>query len=137
VPAGSYLVAVRHRNHLGVMTAGAVALSNMPATIDLTASATACWGAGARKSIGTVQALWAGDVTFNGGIKYTGSANDRDPILTTVGATTPNATVSVYSTRDVNLDGQVQYAGSGNDRDPILVNVGGTSPNATRTQQLP
>ena len=83
------------------------------------------------------QLLWAGDVTFNHIIKYTGSANDRDPILVTVGNTAPNSTVNTYSTRDVNLNGQVKYTGSGNDRDPILVNVGNTTPNATRTEQLP
>jgi len=34
--------------------------------------------------------LWAGDATFNGQIEYTGSGNDRDPILVNVGSTTPN-----------------------------------------------
>ena len=83
------------------------------------------------------QALWAGDVTFKGESKYTGASNDRDPILVTVGSTTPNNTVNAYSTRDVNLDGTVKYTGSGNDRDPILVNVGSTTPNSTRLEQLP
>ena len=58
-------------------------------------------------------------------------------LLTTVGSTTPNATVNGYSTRDVNLNGQVKYTGSANDRDPILINVGSTTPNATRSAQLP
>ena len=108
--------------------------------VDLTSSALSTFGTNARKAItGTfpTQALWAGDVTFNGEIKYTGSGNDRDPILTTVGSTTPNNTVTLYSTRDVNLNGQVKYTGSGNDRDPILVNVGSTTPNNVRVQQLP
>jgi len=30
------------------------------------------------------------DVNLNGQVKYTGSANDRDPILVNVGSTTPN-----------------------------------------------
>ena len=76
--------------------------------------------------------------TFDHIIKYTGSGNDRDPILVTVGSTTPNNTVSnIYSTRDVNLNAEVKYTGSGNDRDPILVNVGSTTPNNIRVQQLP
>ena len=77
-------------------------------------------------------------VSFNGEVKYTGSGNDRDPILVTIGSTTPNnVVINAYSTRDVNMNGQVKYTGSGNDRDPILVNVGSTTPNNVRTQQLP
>ena len=30
------------------------------------------------------------DVNLNGQVKYTGSGNDRDPILVNVGSTTPN-----------------------------------------------
>lgn len=139
-PTGTYNVALRHRNHLGVMENNGVALSSTSTAVDLSSVATSTFGTAARKAItGTfpTQALWAGDVTFNGQVKYTGSGNDRDPILTTVGSTTPNNTVSVYSTRDVNLNGQVKYTGSANDRDPILVNVGSTTPNNVRGQQLP
>ncbi len=139
-PPTNYNVAVRHRNHLGVMTLNAVTLTNLITPLDFSAAATATFGTSARKSItGTfpTQALWAGDVTFNGQVKYTGSGNDRDPILTTVGSTTPNNTVTLYSTRDVNMSGQVKYTGSGNDRDPILVNVGSTTPNNVRSAQLP
>ena len=70
-------------------------------------------------------------------LMYTGSANDRDPILLKVGSTTPNNTASGYFTEDVNMDGTVKYTGAGNDRDPILVNVGSTTPNQVRQQQLP
>ncbi len=139
--SGSYNVALRHRNHLGVMSGSAPALGPSTTSIDLTQVATTIYGTGPRKSVtGTfpTQALWAGDVTFNGEVKYTGSANDRDTILVTVGSTTPNNVVSnIYSTRDVNMNGQVKYTGSGNDRDPILVNVGSTTPNNVRAQQLP
>jgi len=140
LPPGTFNVALRHRNHLGVMENNGVALSSTSTVVDLSSVATSTFGTNARKSItGTfpTQALWAGDVTFNGQVKYTGSGNDRDPILTTVGSTTPNNSVNLYSTRDVNLNGQVKYTGSGNDRDPILVNVGSTTPNNVRTQQLP
>jgi len=109
--------------------------------VDFTTSATATYGTQARKSVAgafPAEVLWSGDVGFNGEIKYTGSGNDRDPILVTVGSTTPNNVVTdAYSTRDVNMNGEVKYTGSGNDRDPILVNVGSTTPNNIRTQQLP
>ena len=135
--AGNYHVAVRHRNHLGAMTNAAVALSAVTTTVDLTSAATATFGTDARKTVGGIQALWTGDATFNKEIKYTGSANDRDPILVRVGSTTPNSTVAGYFIEDTNLNGVVGYTGSGNDRDLILVNVGSTTPNSTRTEQLP
>lgn len=84
-----------------------------------------------------MKALWAGDVTFNKQVTYTGSGNDRDPILVRVGSTTPNNTVSGYYVEDTNLSGAVGYTGTGNDRDPILVNVGSTTPNSIRLEQLP
>ena len=137
VPAASYFTSVRHRNHHGAMTLNTVALSSTPATVDLTLSATATYGTNARKTVGTIQALYAGNVVPNTQIKYTGTGNDRDPILVKVGSTTPNNTFNGYCIEDVNLDGVAKYTGSGNDRDPILVNVGSTTPNALRVQQLP
>ena len=138
VAPGTYHLATRHRNHLGCMTGAALALSAAPATVDFTSAATSTSGTSARKTAGTAQVLWAGDVSFNAEAKYTGSANDRDPILVSVGSTTPNNVVTnTYSTRDVNLNGEVKYTGSGNDRDLILVNVGSTTPNNVRTQQIP
>lgn len=118
------------------MTQNGVALSNTPSTVDFTSVATSTYGTNARKSMAgafPAQALWAGDVTFNGQVKYTGGGNDRDPVLTTVGSATPGNTVNAYSTRDVNLNGQVKYTGSSNDRDPILLNVGSATPNNVRS----
>ena len=134
---GDYHVAVKHRNHLGVMTQAPLALGTSGAALDLRVTSTPTYGTNARASAFGRAPLWAGDVNGSGAIKYTGSSNDRDPILVTVGSTTPNNVVSTYSTRDVNMNGQVKYTGSGNDRDPILVNVGSTTPNNVRTQQLP
>jgi len=137
---GNYLVALRHRNHLGVMTLNAVALGPSTTPLDLSTVSTATYGTNARKAIsGTfpTQALWAGDVTRNGQIKYTGGTNDRDPILTRIGGTTPTNVVSGYWSEDCNLDGTVKYTGGANDRDPILLNIGGSLPTNTRNAQLP
>lgn len=135
--AGSYHVAVRHRNHLGVMTAQPIALNGTATALDLSVSTTATWGTNARKSANGRTLLWSGNVVGDGQVKYTGGGNDRDPILTLIGGTVPTATVAGYHLADVTLDGQVKYTGSGNDRDPILSNVGGTVPTATVVQQLP
>lgn len=138
VAPGTYRVALRHRNHLGAMTAAGIALSPTPATVDLTAGATATFGTDARKTIGSARALWAGDVNYSGELLYTGAGNDRDPILSAIGGTIPTNTVSgQYRQEDVNLDGTVRYTGTANDRDPILQNIGGVVPTATRVEQLP
>ena len=136
-PTGSYHVAVRHRNHAGCMTATPIALSTTNAMLNFSLPTMATFGTEGQKASGTRMVLWAGDATHNGAIKYTGSANDRDPILLKVGSTTPNNTTSGYFTEDVNMDGSVKYTGATNDRDPILVNVGSTTPNGSRAQQLP
>ena len=135
--SASYHVAVRHRNHLGCMTITPVTFGTTPLVLDFTNPATMTWGTNARMTSGSTMLLYMGDGNANGQVKYTGSGNDRDPILVTVGSTTPNNTVNSYSGSDINMNGQVKYTGSGNDRDPILVNVGSTTPNNTRTQQLP
>lgn len=137
MPTDNYFVTVRHRNHFGVMTATAVALSASSPLIDLTSPAQATFGTNAQKTIGAVRAMWAGDVARNGVIQYIGSGNDRDPILVRIGSTQPNNSVSGYYAEDVNLNGSVVYIGAGNDRDIILVNVGGTTPNNSLNQQLP
>ncbi|MBK9177175.1 MAG: fibronectin type III domain-containing protein [Flavobacteriales bacterium] len=135
--AGTYRVAVRHRNHLGVMTGTGYALSGTSTAVNLTVSGTATYGSGARKTVGSIVALWAGNVDANHELKYTGQDNDRDPILLAVGGSVPTNTVVVYSASDVNMDGTVKYIGQDNDRDPILSNVGGSVPTNTLPQQLP
>ncbi len=137
IAPGNYFVTLRHRNHLGIMTSTAVALTASPLALDLSSPATSVFGTNARKSVGSVEVMWAGNVLRNTSLGYTGANNDRDPILVQVGSTTPNNTVPGYFQGDVNLDGRVSYTGAANDRDPILVNVGSTTPNNLRTEQLP
>lgn len=134
---GSYYLAIRHRNHLGVMTASALSLGTSATTVDFTLPATMAYGVLAQNTVNNKHVLWCGNAFLDGRVAYTGANNDRDAILVRVGSTTPNNTVTGYFTEDVTMDGQVRYTGSNNDRDPILVNVGNTTPNATRAQQLP
>lgn len=135
--AGTYRVAVRHRNHLGVMSGAGIALSSSATVVNFTLSGTSTYGTNALKGIGSVMALWAGNVWLDNALRYTGEQNDRDPILTMVGGSVPTATAFGYHAADVNLDGTVKYTGEGNDRDPILTNIGGSVPTNTRTEQLP
>ncbi|MBX2979467.1 MAG: proprotein convertase P-domain-containing protein [Flavobacteriales bacterium] len=138
VPQGSYHVAVRHRNHLGTMSGEPQLLNQFAILVDFTDPSTPTFGTNAQKTVGSARALWAGDVTFNRNLLYTGADNDRDPILEAIGGTTPTNTLSgQYRQEDVNMDGVVRYTGDGNDRDPILGNIGGVVPTASRVEQLP
>jgi len=138
VAAGSYHIVVRHRNHLGTMTAAPLMLSTVVSAVDFTSAAT--YGTGGTKTIGSTHVLWAGDVSKDvaapSGLKYTGNNNDRDPILQVVGGVTTN-TVNGYLSSDVNMDGTAKYTGTGNDRDPILQNIGGVITTNVRVEQLP
>lgn len=138
IAPGNYHVALRHRNHLGVMTSASLPLSSAAAIVDFTLDGTPMFGTNAQAQIGSRMALWPGDATGNGIVQYVGNGNDRDPILTAIGGSTPTNTVSnVYSPLDVNLDGVIKYVGANNDRDIILTTVGGSTPTSTRVQQLP
>jgi hypothetical protein len=138
VPTGPYHVAVRHRNHLGIMTAMPVSLSGTATSIDLSLPATAIHGgAGAANEVSGKRVMCPGDASVDGQLRYTGANNDRDPILQRVGGTVPTGTVNGYHPEDVNLDGQVRYTGVANDRDIILQNIGGSVPTAVRPDGLP
>lgn len=137
-PAPQVRLAVRHRNHLACLATSVLNTNGGTATLDLTLAGTPMFGIAPTATVAGRRALWAGDSTMNGELRYTGSGNDRDPILTAVGGTTPNNTIGpVYDRRDVNLDATIKYTGASNDRDIILANIGGAMPTNTRPQQLP
>ncbi len=135
--SGSYFIAVRHRNHLGCMSASALAFNASPITVDFRSGATATFGTDARKTIGSIRALWTGNVTRDDRLAYTGNNNDRDPILSAIGGVVPTAVINGYRMEDVNLDGAVKYTGTANDRDMILSNIGGVGPTNIRFEQIP
>lgn len=135
--SGSYYVAVRHRNHLGVMSAQPIVLGAVATALDLSLPATATWGTNARKLAEGRAFLWSGNVVHDAMVKYTGSGNDRDAILTAIGGLVPTAIITGYHGADVTLDGKVKYTGGGNDRDPILNNLGTLGGTGTIQEQLP
>ncbi len=137
VPAGNYYLAIRHRNHLGVMTAAALNLTGAPTGVDLRSPTTNTWGSNARKTVGTVRTMWSGETNKDGKVKFTGPANDRDAVLIAIGSSVPTASVPGYRAADVNMDGVVKYTGAANDRDPILLNIGSATPTVTLQEQLP
>jgi hypothetical protein len=124
-PADQYYVAVRHRNHLGIITATAHSLSGTATLMDLTNGSTPLLGGGpATVDVGGVRCMWSGDVNMDGMVRYTGSQNDRESILFLIGGIDPTNTATGYFQEDLNMDGSVKYTGVDNDRDALLLNVG-------------
>lgn len=137
IEPGEYHIAIRHRNHLGVMTESPIALTSGATMVDFTNPATATFGTSAQKNVNGTMLLWPADVNHDGQVKYTGNDNDRDLMLQAIGGAIPTDIVYGYYDADVNLDGQVKYTGTANDRDVILQTIGGAVPTAVRVEQMP
>ncbi len=144
--ADQYYLMVRHRNHLGAMTATPIDLTNDATFTDFSSPLMATFGTtstSARRLLEPgVYGLWAGNLNLkkngtNFQVIYSGLGNDPAEIITRVGATTPLNVVSGYYIEDANLNGSVKDRGLNNDRAIILNNVGATTPNNVITQQPP
>jgi hypothetical protein len=96
VPAGSYYIVVRHRNHLAIMSASAVALSSSGILYDFTTSQNQAYGANAMALVGSSYAMYAGDGNQSG-IVTAADANGVFGVLNTAG----------YNANDINLTGIV------------------------------
>ena len=97
--AGNYYVVVRHRNHLGLMAANALALSTNLTTIDFTSSVSSAVGGALslRDLGGGYYGLLSGDFDLNGQIQNT----DFNSMILTIG-------LAGYQQGDLDLNGQVQ-----------------------------
>jgi hypothetical protein len=120
-----YYIAVRHRNHLGAMTASTIDFTGTgPFAFNYTTGA-GIYGTNAMKNISGVYALWAGDANGDGQVIFQGAGNDPTPIGNVVNSAPGNTTnsftyiVNGYYNADVNLDGQVIFQGANNDPTPI------------------
>jgi hypothetical protein len=129
---GNYYVSVRHRNHLGVMTAAPVTISasSVP-TVDFTKPSTTVYGKDARitANSGTVALLWAGNANTDIRAIANGPSNDTGMILGDVLLAKDNLSVSTnfrmngYQPTDINMDGITIFAGPSNDVNTLLGNV--------------
>jgi uncharacterized repeat protein (TIGR01451 family) len=134
---GSYYVAVRHRNHLGTMTADPIAMSPTATVVDFVDLATELWENQSgfdgfeQITINGQYALWAGNTNANSSVVYAGQDNDKDPIFNAIDQDPGNIfrlqtfVLPGYHLGDVNLDGDCIFAGQNNDVDPIFNNVDG------------
>jgi len=129
VPAGNYHIAVKHRNHLGVMTANTFALSNTLQIVDFTdANNQITWGNNSQSTFGMptgITAMWGGNVNQDTNTVYFGANNDsngiKDRVLAHLGNTL-NSNLFVYndySLADTDMNGKIVYQGAGNDANII------------------
>jgi hypothetical protein len=89
VAVDNYYVSVRHRSHLGAMTRFAQSSTVLQTLVDFTVPATAIYdkgslgfvdytGLGEKNNVkGTYRALWAGDFTQDGKVKYDNPNDDN------------------------------------------------------------
>ena len=143
---GFYYVVVRHRNHLGAMTANTIAMTNAGTVVDFTNLATPLWDDGTnlngfeQTTISGKFALWAGNVNTNTSVVFAGQNNDKDPLFNQIDQAPGNIFRSQsyvyngYHLGDVNMDGKAIFAGQTNDVDFIFNNVDGHPRNVTRSQ---
>jgi hypothetical protein len=136
ISSGNYYVAIRHRNHLGVMTATTRSLSATSTVVDFTTlSAANVWnktnGDGYEMTqSGVRNLLWAGDTDGNRQTVFAGATNDTDPVFFDVMTAVQNVNFvpnyilrNQYLASDVNMDGKVIYQSADNEVDIILFMV--------------
>jgi hypothetical protein len=127
--AGDYYVALRHRNHLGVMTQAPVSLTATATTVDFTATSTALYGNTPTTATGEARLLWVGDVNHDNKLINDGPNNDKNAVLGEVITASENAAANTnfqlraYSVADLNMDGKVIYAGPANEINLLLGDV--------------
>lgn len=135
----SYFISVKHRNHLGVMTATPISFTGTNPVFDFsTAAPSTLWNSSAtydgfeqeQETNGTY-AMWAGNTNADNKVKYSGPNNDQATIFSSV-INYPgndfnnynfNNAFPGYFMGDVNMDGKVKYRGVGNDPTYIFFNV--------------
>lgn len=137
--AGNYYVAVRHRNHLGVMTSTAIPLSLTSTVVDFRNAATPTYrinlSAGSQPQVAVTQgmAMWAGNALQDKSVIYQGTNNDVSAIALQVKGPSnitgsPTYVLNGYNTGDVNLDGKTIFQGTGADVNFIYLNVTSNHP---------
>jgi uncharacterized repeat protein (TIGR01451 family) len=137
VSAGNYYVVVKHRNHLGVMTANALSLSATLTAVDFTIAATPNFQRGgnfgsiyAQRTMGSVRTLWSGNTGGGNTIKAAGAGSDGESVLFKVLLDAGNADMlptfilyNGYFREDGNLDGKVIYQGANSETDMMLFSI--------------
>lgn len=129
MPAGDYYFSVKHRNHLGIMTASAVSLNETALSIDFTSPTTPTWGTNAQNIQAGTAMMWSGDTNDDGQVIYQGADSDLLPITIAIYTNSENIDfqashpMSGYLPSDANLDGTTIYQGANSDLLPVTISV--------------
>ncbi len=126
--AGNYYVVIKHRNHLGIMSASTILLDNTSvAQIDFTNGSISTFGTNAQTTYGmptNIRGMWAGDANVDGQVIFlnTGaeSINIKQTVLDISLEESPfEASVFYkpqgYYAQDINMDGEVIFLNAGNE----------------------
>jgi hypothetical protein len=126
-PSGNYFVSVRHRNHIGVRTAQALALSRVATSYNFTTAQTQAFAGAVTNNpmvaAGSAFAMWGGNANGNTNVRYSGPGNDESQLLNTCLGGNKALVQSGYINCDLNMNGQLRYSGPGNDESVLLNTV--------------
>ncbi len=129
IPTGNYYVSVRHRNHLGVMTASPISLSATAKAVDFTSTTTPLAGNDTRYVSGDTAMLWVGDVNNSQTLTANGPNNDMTKLLSSVVTASENTAANTnyivygYAATDLNMDGKTLFTGPANDASTLIGNI--------------
>ena len=142
VVEGEYFVAVRHRNHLGTMTAASITMTEAGTVVDFTdtnldlfnrppTSPVFSFDGLEQVTVNGQYALWGGNANVNNSVIFAGQSNDISAIFNEVDGAPANIFRSQafifagYNEGDVNMDGNTIFAGQNNDINPVFENIDG------------
>jgi len=127
IASGSYYIAIKHRNHLGAMSAEPIYLTaNTNEIIDFCSTEQKTYGEAAQIESSLGYVLRGGNTNADNQIIFSGIGNDRDPIFFDIFIAPDNVDLSYnfvlegYTPCDTNLDGKVIYQGGRNDIDQAI-----------------
>ena len=132
IAPSNYFVSIKHRNHLGIMSSSALALSATVTTVNFADGSVSTHGSNAQTILGmpvSTIGMWSGDTNGEGIVQYSGATPEGPVILSYVlndpsnFLNLPTFSISGYSDTDVDMDGQTQYAGGTSEMPIILQNV--------------
>lgn len=134
----SYFIAVKHRNHLGVMTATERTITLAGITVDFRTMSDAdvyhtstpfSYDGYEMVTVSGFRALWAGNANGDKKVKYQGPSNDNATVLAQVLGFPGNGGIFNYDlaigyfSGDLNMDAKVKYQGTTNDPGFMFLNL--------------
>ena len=132
ISPSNYYVSIKHRNHLGIMSSSAIALSGTVTAVNFADGSVSTHGSNAQTILGmpvSTIGMWSGDSNGEGIVQYSGATPEGPVVLSYVlndssnFLNLPTFSISGYSATDVDMDGQTQYAGGTSEMPIILQNV--------------